>query len=138
MVVEHAERFGLAQLHQLRGRVGRGSAKSTCLLIYQPPLGDTAKARLKTLRETDDGFVIAEEDLRLRGPGEVLGVRQSGLEEFRLADLSAHADLLAAARDDAKLIVSTDPELKSPRGEALRVLLYLFERDEAVRLLRAG
>ncbi len=138
MVVEHAERFGLAQLHQLRGRVGRSSAKSTCLLIYQPPLGDTAKARLKTLRETDDGFVIAEEDLRLRGPGEVLGVRQSGMEEFHLADLSAHADLLAAARDDAKLIVSTDSELKSARGEALRVLLYLFERDEAVRLLRAG
>ena len=138
MVVEHAERFGLAQLHQLRGRVGRSSAKSTCLLIYQPPLGDTAKARLKTLRETDDGFVIAEEDLRLRGPGEVLGVRQSGMEEFRLADLTVHADLLATARDDAKLIVSTDPELKSPRGEALRVLLYLFERDEAVRLLRAG
>jgi ATP-dependent DNA helicase RecG len=138
MVVERAERFGLAQLHQLRGRVGRGSARSTCLLIYQPPLGDTAKARLKTLRETDDGFVIAEEDLRLRGPGEVLGVRQSGMEEFRLADLSMQAELLAAARDDAELIVSTDPELKSPRGEALRVLLYLFERDEAVRLLRAG
>jgi ATP-dependent DNA helicase RecG len=138
MVVEHAERFGLAQLHQLRGRVGRGSAKSTCLLIYQPPLGDTAKARLKTLRETDDGFVIAEEDLRLRGPGEVLGVRQSGLPEFRLADLSVHADLLAAAGDDAKLIVLRDPELKSPRGEALRVLLYLFERDEAVRYLRTG
>jgi ATP-dependent DNA helicase RecG len=138
MVVEHAERFGLAQLHQLRGRVGRSSAVSTCLLIYQPPVGDTAKARLKTLRETEDGFVIAEEDLRLRGPGEVLGVRQSGMEEFRLADLSAHADLLVTARDDAALIVSTDPELKSPRGEALRVLLYLFERDEAVRLLRAG
>jgi ATP-dependent DNA helicase RecG len=138
MVVEHAERFGLAQLHQLRGRVGRGSTKSSCLLIYQPPLGDTAKARLKTLRETEDGFVIAEEDLRLRGPGEVLGVRQSGMPEFRLADLSTHADLLATARDDAKLVVSTDPELKSPRGEALRVLLYLFERDEAVRLLRAG
>ena len=138
MVVEHAERFGLAQLHQLRGRVGRGSGKSTCLLIYQPPLGETAKARLKTLRETDDGFVIAEEDLRLRGPGELLGARQSGMPEFRLADLSAHADLLATARDDANLIVATDPELKSARGEALRVLLYLFERDEAVRLLRAG
>jgi ATP-dependent DNA helicase RecG len=138
MVVEHAERFGLAQLHQLRGRVGRGHAKSTCLLIYQPPLGDTAKARLKILRETDDGFVIAEEDLRLRGPGEVLGVRQSGMEQFRLADLTAHAELLATARDDARLIVSTDLDLKSPRGEALRVLLYLFEREEAVRLLRAG
>jgi ATP-dependent DNA helicase RecG len=138
MVVEHAERFGLAQLHQLRGRVGRSERKSTCLLLYQPPLGETAKARLKTLRQTDDGFVIAEEDLRLRGAGELLGARQSGMPEFRLADLSAHAELLAAARDDARMIVGSDPELRSPRGEALRVLLYLFERDEAVRLLRAG
>jgi ATP-dependent DNA helicase RecG len=138
MVVEHAERFGLAQLHQLRGRVGRGSAKSTCLLVYQPPLGDTAKARLQTLRDTDDGFVIAEEDLRLRGPGELLGARQSGLPEFRLADLTAHAELLAMARDDARMIVAGDPELKTPRGEALRALLYLFERDEAVRYLRTG
>ena len=138
MVVEHAERFGLAQLHQLRGRVGRGAKKSSCLLVYQTPLGETAKARLKILRETDDGFVIAEEDLRLRGPGELLGTRQSGELEFRVADLAAHADLLAAARDDAKLILSRDPDLKSPRGEALRVLLYLFGRDEAVRYLRAG
>jgi ATP-dependent DNA helicase RecG len=138
MVVEHAERFGLAQLHQLRGRVGRGAAKSTCLLVYSPPLGETAKERLKTLRETDDGFVIAERDLELRGAGEVLGTRQSGLPEFRMADVAAHADLLAAARDDAKLILAKDPELKSPRGEALRVLLYLFERDEAVRYLRTG
>jgi ATP-dependent DNA helicase RecG len=138
MIVEHAERFGLAQLHQLRGRVGRGEAKSTCLLIYSPPLGETARERLKTLRETDDGFVIAERDLELRGPGEVLGTRQSGLPQFRLADVAAHADLLAAARDDAKLILAKDPELKSPRGEALRILLYLFERDEAVRYLRAG
>jgi ATP-dependent DNA helicase RecG len=138
MVVEHSERFGLAQLHQLRGRVGRGSGKSTCLLIYQAPLGETAKARLKTLRETDDGFVIAEEDLRLRGPGEFLGTRQSGMPEFRLADLSVHGELLAAARDDARLVVQRDPDLKSARGEALRVLLYLFERDEAVRYLRTG
>jgi len=138
MVVEHAERFGLAQLHQLRGRVGRGAAKSSCLLVYHGPLGETAKARLKTMRETDDGFVIAEEDLRLRGAGELLGKRQSGMPEFKVADLAAHADLLAAARDDAKLILTRDPELRSPRGEALRVLLYLFERDEAVRLLRAG
>ncbi|MBS0274166.1 MAG: ATP-dependent DNA helicase RecG [Proteobacteria bacterium] len=138
MVVEHAERFGLAQLHQLRGRVGRGEAKSSCLLVYSPPLGETAKERLKTLRETDDGFVIAERDLELRGAGELLGTRQSGLPEFRMADLTAHAELLAAARDDAKLILSKDPELKSPRGEALRVLLYLFERDEAVRYLRTG
>jgi ATP-dependent DNA helicase RecG len=138
MVVEHAERFGLAQLHQLRGRVGRGAGKSSCLLVYHPPLGETAKARLKILRETDDGFVIAEEDLRLRGAGELLGKRQSGMPEFRIADLAAHADLLAAARDDAKLILARDPELRGPRGDALRVLLYLFERDEAVRLLRTG
>jgi ATP-dependent DNA helicase RecG len=138
MVVEHAERFGLAQLHQLRGRVGRGAAKSSCLLVYHGPLGETARARLKTMRETDDGFVIAEEDLRLRGAGELLGKRQSGIPEFRIADLGVHADLLAAARDDARLIIARDPELRAPRGEAVRVLLYLFERDEAVRLLRAG
>jgi ATP-dependent DNA helicase RecG len=138
MVVEHAERFGLAQLHQLRGRVGRGEAKSSCLLIYYGQLGEAAKARLKILRETDDGFVIAEEDLKLRGAGEILGVRQSGLPEFRVADIMVHGELLAAARDDAKLVLSRDPDLKSPRGEALRVLLYLFERDEAVRYLRTG
>jgi len=138
MVVEHAERFGLAQLHQLRGRVGRGADKSNCLLIYHGPLGQTAKARLKTMRETDDGFVIAEEDLRLRGAGELLGTRQSGMPLFRLADLAAHADLLAVARDDAQLVLARDPELQSTRGEALRTLLYLFGRDEAVRYLRAG
>ena len=138
MVVEHAERFGLAQLHQLRGRVGRGAGKSSCILLWHEPLGETAKARLKTMRDTDDGFVIAEEDLRLRGPGEVLGKRQSGLEEFRMADPCAHADLLAVAHDDARLILARDPDLKSSRGEALRILLYLFERDEAVRYLRTG
>lgn len=138
MVVEHAERFGLAQLHQLRGRVGRGAAKSSCILLWHQPLGETAKARLKTMRDTDDGFVIAEEDLRLRGPGEVLGKRQSGVEEFRMADPAAHADLLAVAHDDARLILARDPDLKSPRGEALRTLLYLFGRDEAVRYLRTG
>jgi ATP-dependent DNA helicase RecG len=138
MVVEHAERFGLAQLHQLRGRVGRGSGKSSCILVWHEPLGVTAKARLKTMRETDDGFVIAEEDLRLRGPGEMLGKRQSGLEEFRMANPSAHADLLAVAHDDARLVLARDPDLKSPRGSALRVLLYLFGRDEAVRYLRTG
>ena len=116
----------------------RGSGRSTCLLVWHHPLGETAKARLKILRETDDGFIIAEEDLRLRGAGELLGVRQSGMPEFRFADLSVHGELLAVARDDAKLVLSQDAELKSPRGEALRVLLYLFERDEAVRYLRTG
>ena len=138
MVVEHAERFGLAQLHQLLGRVGRGTGKSSCILLWHEPLGETAKARLKTMRDTDNGFVIAEEDLRLRGPGEVLGKRQSGVEEFRMADPAAHADLLAVAHDDARLILARDPDLKSLRGEALRTLLYLFGRDEAVRYLRAG
>ena len=138
MVIENAERFGLAQLHQLRGRVGRGSGKSTCLLLYQEPLGETAKARLSIMRETEDGFRIAEEDLRLRGAGEMLGTRQSGLPLFRMADLSADGDLLQAARDDVQLILNRDPALHSPRGEALRILLYLFERDEAVRLISAG
>jgi ATP-dependent DNA helicase RecG len=138
MVIEHAERFGLAQLHQLRGRVGRGTGRSSCLLLYQEPLGETAKARLSILRETEDGFRIAEEDLRLRGAGEVLGTRQSGLPEFRLANLALHGDLLAAARDDAQLIMGRDPRLADRRGEALRLLLYLFERDAAVKLLSAG
>ncbi|MEK9944424.1 MAG: ATP-dependent DNA helicase RecG [Alphaproteobacteria bacterium] len=138
MVIEHAERFGLAQLHQLRGRVGRGAQQSTCLLLYAQPLGETAQARLAIMRETDDGFRIAEEDLRLRGAGEVLGTRQSGLPDFRLADIEAHQDLLQAASDDAQLILETDPDLKGPRGQALRILLYLFERDAAVRYLRSG
>ena len=138
MVVEHAERFGLAQLHQLRGRIGRGNERSTCLLLYKTPLGETAKARLAVLRETEDGFRIAEEDLHLRGEGDVLGTRQSGLPGFRVARIETHAPLLQAARDDAALILARDPELTSARGEALRVLLYLFERDEAIRLLRAG
>ena len=138
MVIEHAERFGLAQLHQLRGRVGRGSGESSCLLLYKGPLGEMAKARLLALRQTEDGFRIAEDDLRLRGEGEILGTRQAGLPGFRLADLTAHARLLAIARDDAELILRRDPDLSGPRGAALRTLLYLFERDEAIRLLRAG
>jgi ATP-dependent DNA helicase RecG len=138
MVIEHAERFGLAQLHQLRGRVGRGARKSSCILLYKAPLGAAAKARIEIMRETEDGFRIAEEDLRLRGEGEVLGTRQSGLPTYRLADLSAHAQLLAVARDEARKIVAATPRLEGPRGEALRVLLNLFERREAVRLLGAG
>ena len=138
MVIEHAERFGLAQLHQLRGRVGRGSAKSTCLLLYATPLGETARARLAIMRESEDGFRIAEEDLRLRGGGELLGTRQSGLPGTRLADFAVHGELLAAARDDARLIVERDPDLQTERGAALRALLYLFRRDDAVRTLRAG
>jgi len=138
MVVEHAERFGLAQLHQLRGRIGRGERASSCLLMYTAPLGETAKARLSILRESEDGFRIAEEDLRLRGAGEVLGTRQSGLEQFRLADPSFHLDLLSAARDESRLALARDPELETPRGQALRTLLYLFARDAAIRYLRSG
>ncbi|MGX7705721.1 ATP-dependent DNA helicase RecG [Methylobacterium sp. Gmos1] len=138
MVIEHAERFGLAQLHQLRGRVGRGSGASTCLLLFKGPLGQVSRARLEMMRETEDGFRIAEEDLRLRGEGEVLGTRQSGLANFRLARPEADGDLIVAARDDARLIVERDPGLKTERGLALRALLYLFERDAAVKLLQAG
>lgn len=138
MVIEHAERFGLAQLHQLRGRVGRGSEASSCLLVYKGPLGETAKARLEIMRSTDDGFVIAEEDLKLRGGGDVLGTRQSGLPGFLIARLDRHGDLLEAARDDARLILSRDPGLRSPRGEALRVLLHLFDQDRGIRLVEAG
>jgi ATP-dependent DNA helicase RecG len=138
MVIEHAERFGLAQLHQLRGRIGRGSGRSTCLLLYKEPLGETAKARLKIMRETQDGFRIAEEDLALRGEGDVLGTRQSGMPGFRVARVELHGKLIEAARDDAKLVLARDPTLTSPRGEALRSLLYFFGRDEAIRLIRAG
>ena len=138
MVIEQAERFGLAQLHQLRGRIGRGSGRSTCLLLYKPPLGETAKARLAIMRETDDGFRIAEEDLRLRGEGDVLGTRQSGLPGFRIARIEDHGDMLAAARDDATLLLARDPALQSERGQAMRCLLYLFERDAAIRLIGAG
>jgi ATP-dependent DNA helicase RecG len=138
MVIEQAERFGLAQLHQLRGRVGRGLQQSTCLLLYRSPLGEAAKRRLSTLRETGDGFRIAEEDLALRGEGEVLGTRQSGLPGFKIALPELHRDLLEAARKDAALIVARDPALESERGRALRMLLHLFDRDEAVRLIEAG
>ena len=138
IVIEHAERFGLAQLHQLRGRVGRGERPSTCVLLYKGPLGETAKRRLSVMRDTEDGFVISEEDLKLRGEGELLGTRQSGTPGFQVARIEHHGDLLETARDDARLVLARDPDLVSPRGAALRLLLYLFGRDEAVRLLRAG
>ncbi len=138
MVIEHAERFGLAQLHQLRGRVGRGDKPASCLLLYKGPLGEVATARLKILRESEDGFRLAEEDLRLRGAGDVLGTAQSGISTFQLGDVTVHSDLLIAAKDDAKLILAQDPDLTSPRGLALKTLLYLFGRDEAAKLIRAG
>jgi ATP-dependent DNA helicase RecG len=138
MVIEHAERFGLAQIHQLRGRVGRGAGRSTCLLLYKAPLGETAKARLAVLRDSEDGFRIAEEDLRLRGEGDVLGTRQSGLPGFQIARPEVHGKYLGAARDDAGLMLNRDPTLSTPRGEALRHLLYLFGKDEAIKLIRAG
>jgi ATP-dependent DNA helicase RecG len=138
MVIEHAERFGLAQLHQLRGRVGRGKRASFCLLLYKPPLGDAARQRLAIMEASEDGFLIAEKDLALRGGGEVLGARQSGVPAFRVADVPAMPELLVAARDDAHLVLARDPHLLSARGQALRLLLYLFECDEAVRLFRAA
>ncbi len=138
MVIEHAERFGLAQLHQLRGRVGRGSKASTCVLLYHPPLTDAAMARLDVLRRTDDGFAIAEEDWRLRGPGQLLGAKQSGHPDFLMADLTVHGDLLDIAAKDARAIVARDPQLTSERGRALRLLLHLFDSTRASVLLRAG
>ncbi|HEX2337401.1 MAG TPA: helicase-related protein, partial [Hyphomicrobiaceae bacterium] len=138
MVIEHAERFGLAQLHQLRGRVGRGTRESFCLLLHGAPLGETARRRLEMMEATEDGFQIAEMDLELRGGGELMGARQSGMPEFRIAEVANFPELLAAARDDARLVLSQDPELASARGQALKLLLYLFECDEAVRLFRAA
>lgn len=138
MVIEHADRFGLAQLHQLRGRVGRGAAASTCLLMYQPPLSEGGRKRLETLRETDDGFRIAEADLAVRGAGDLIGTAQSGLPRFQVADAERQAALMAVAQTDARALVAKDPNLTSPRGEAARVLLYLMERDAAIRLLSVG
>ena len=138
MVIENAERFGLAQLHQLRGRIGRGSEASTCLLLYKEPLNEMSTARLKVIRETTDGFRIAEEDLKLRGEGDVLGVRQSGLPGYRIARSDVHAQLITQARDEALRIMKGNPKLKGASGEALRCLLYLFERDEALPLIGAG
>jgi ATP-dependent DNA helicase RecG len=138
MIVEGAERFGLAQLHQLRGRVGRGSGKSTCLLIRGANLTDVGRARLSLMRESNDGFRIAEEDLRLRGPGEILGTRQSGEEAFRVATPDLVAELAPIAQSDALLLLDRDGGLSSSRGQAARICLYLFERDQAVGLIRSG
>ncbi len=138
MIVEGAERFGLAQLHQLRGRVGRGTAASTCLLIRGAALSETSRARLALMRETNDGFRIAEEDLRLRGPGEILGTRQSGEQQFKVATPELVAELAPIATDDARLLLDRDGGLASPRGEAARTALYLFERDQAIELIRSG
>jgi ATP-dependent DNA helicase RecG len=138
MIVENAEMFGLAQLHQLRGRVGRGSAQSSCVLLYKPPLSETARSRLDILRQVDDGFAIAEEDLRLRGGGEVLGPRQSGDPGFRLAQWPQAAAIIERAADAAKYLLARDPYLTSEQGRAARLCLQLFERDDAMRLLQAG
>jgi ATP-dependent DNA helicase RecG len=138
MVIEGAEHFGLSQLHQLRGRVGRGAAASTCLLLYNPTLGDAALARLNVMRETDNGFRIAEEDLRQRGAGDLLGAQQSGLPKFRIADLETQGSLLALAHDDARLLVAADPKLQSPRGLAATVLLFLMDKDRDVLFLHSG
>jgi ATP-dependent DNA helicase RecG len=138
MVIEHAERFGLAQLHQLRGRVGRGDAKSFCLLLHDDKLGQTARKRLSLLRDTEDGFVIADEDFRLRGAGDYLGTKQSGLPGYRLADLEKHEALLTMARQDAVLLLQRDPRLDSERGAAVKILLNLFDQREAIETVRAG
>ena len=138
MVIERAETFGLAQLHQLRGRVGRGDAASTCLLMYQTPLSQTGQRRLEVLRETEDGFRISETDLQMRGAGDVIGVAQSGVPRFRVADLEKQAGLMAIAQTDARALLNDDPELKGSRGKAARVLLWLMRQDEAIRLISVG
>jgi ATP-dependent DNA helicase RecG len=138
MMIEHAERFGLAQLHQLRGRVGRGAAASTCLLLYQAPLGETSKRRLEILRQTEDGFVISEEDLAMRGAGDVIGTAQSGLPRFRIADLERQAGQMAVAQTDARALLNDDPTLQSARGQAARTLLWFMEQDKAIRLISVG
>ena len=138
MVIERAEIFGLAQLHQLRGRVGRGSAESTCLMLYQAPLSESGERRLTVLRETEDGFRIAEEDLAMRGAGDLIGTAQSGLPRFRIADLERQGALMAIAQSDARRLLADDPALESPRGQAARLLLWLLDQDRAIRLLSVG
>ena len=138
MVVERAEHFGLAQLHQLRGRVGRGEGASTCLLLYQAPLSETARRRLETLRETEDGFRIAEVDMEMRGSGDMIGTSQSGLPRFRVADMESQTALMKIAQSDARALLQSDPNLENPRGEAAKTLLWLMEQDRAIRLISVG
>jgi ATP-dependent DNA helicase RecG len=138
MVIERAENFGLAQLHQLRGRVGRGEAASTCLLMYQAPLGKSAERRLGIMRDTEDGFRIAEEDLKMRGAGDVIGTAQSGLPRFKVANLEHQSALMATAHQDARMLLQSDPALTSSRGKAARILLWLMEQDQAVHLISVG
>ena len=138
MVIEQAENFGLAQLHQLRGRVGRGEGASTCLLLYRAPLGESAARRLQVLRESEDGFRIAEEDLAIRGAGDLIGTAQSGLPRFRIADLEGQTGLMHTAQKDARALLARDPDLDSPRGQSARVLLWLMEQDKAIRLISVG
>ena len=138
MVIERAEIFGLAQLHQLRGRVGRGDAASTCLLLYQAPLSESGRRRLDVLRETEDGFRIAETDLEVRGAGDLIGTAQSGLPRFRIADLEKQGGLMAIAQTDARRLLMEDPKLTSPRGAAARMLLWLMRQEEAIRLISVG
>ena len=138
MIIEHSERFGLSQLHQLRGRVGRSDKLSSCLLLYKSPLGENAKKRIETLRGTDDGFIIAEEDLILRGAGEILGVKQSGLPYFKIANLNIDRELLELAKNDANFIIDSDILGKTERGKNLEILLHLFNKEEALKYLEAG
>jgi ATP-dependent DNA helicase RecG len=138
MVIERAEVFGLAQLHQLRGRVGRGSAESTCLLLYQSPLSETGRRRLSVLRETEDGFLISQTDLEMRGAGDLIGTAQSGLPRFRIADMENMTDLMAQAQSDARTLLAKDPDLTTERGKAARVLLWLMEQEKTIRLISVG
>ena len=138
MVIERAESFGLAQLHQLRGRVGRGSDKSTCLLLYKAPLSETGRRRLEVLRETEDGFRISEVDLQMRGAGDLIGTAQSGIPRFRIADMESMSALMAIAQSDARKLINDDPHLTSPRGQSARVLLWLMDQDQAIRLISVG
>jgi ATP-dependent DNA helicase RecG len=138
MVIERAEHFGLAQLHQLRGRVGRGAGASTCLLLYGAPLTEGGRRRLEILRETEDGFRIAEEDLAMRGAGDLIGTAQAGLPKFRVADLEQQGGLMQLAQNDARRLLADDPKLTSERGKAMRMLLWLTEQDRAIRLINIG